>query len=48
VITKSNEWHNHIKKMFPGTPFVSYDECENRFEIATKIQIWFSDVDPPR
>jgi hypothetical protein len=48
VITKSNEWHKHIKMMFPGTPIVSYDECENRMAIATKIQVWFSDVDPPR
>ncbi len=48
VITKSNEWHKQIKRMFPGTPIVSYDECENRMAIVTKIQVWFSDVDSPR
>jgi hypothetical protein len=47
VITKSNQRHKPIKKMFPGTLVVSYDESENRFAIATKIQLWFRDVDPP-
>ncbi len=48
VITKENEWSKHIRRLFPDTPVVNYEECENRLATATRIQVWLSDVDPPR
>ncbi len=48
MIIKDNGWSNLVRKTFPDTPVVAYEECENRLATATRIQVWFSDVDLPR
>jgi hypothetical protein len=48
VITKTKAWHPLIRKTCPGVEVVLYDQCEDRLGAAANIQVWVSDIDPPR
>jgi hypothetical protein len=48
IIIKDNFWSLEIVKLFPTVLVWRYDECENRVDLLLEVDVWLSDVDPPR
>ncbi len=48
IIIKANFWSSEIVKLFPAVPVWKYDECENRLGLMLEVDVWISNVDPPR
>jgi len=48
VVFKDSEWAPLIKRLSPNSVVEPYGVCEDRLGAAVNIQVWLSDVDPPR
>jgi hypothetical protein len=48
MIIKDNCWYSVICKLFPNILILRYEECNKCVGLGIQVQVWFSDVDPPR
>jgi hypothetical protein len=48
MIIKENCWYSLICKLFPNVLILRYEECDKWLGLGVQVQVWFSEVDPPR
>lgn len=48
IVVKDCTWEKEIQGWFPGAEIVDVDKCEPWKISGAEIDVWYSDVDPPR
>ncbi len=48
IVLKDCLWEQEIRRWFPSANVVKYEACEPWHVTSSPIDVWYSDVDPPR
>jgi hypothetical protein len=48
IVIKNNLWISEIRSLFPDACILEYTEFEPWLGLGLKVQVWFSDIDPPK
>ena len=48
IVVKDNTWRGNIGGWFPKSRIIDYDDWDNESSRGISVDVWFSDIDPPR